>query len=330
MQAISFGQMPSEYRVKPVRREDYKEAKQNRENLMRQFDNNENLRRAYIQAVRTANLTDKELLSIAKYDAHKDDKYKMNTYTAALIAVPTIDTFLSGVTTDAPKLSGKLSTMGKAAVGWGGVFALAGLYNGAVNKITAISPTMQKFEEQHPVLKSLLGLAGFAALLIGGQKGINKLAEVLPKKLPGLTKDLAKVSDKVANYINETNLNVKILKPLKDKVVAWAVKNPKTASTGASALALSVPFMALGALFKAFTDKAEKSEQIKDTYNKLAEARQQNRDAVAMVNMRMQTAPLAMVANKYATNYGNEIESGEILEAEEVEDIEAEHLNIEA
>ena len=108
MQAISFGNMPSEYRVSPIRREDYKEAKQNRERMTRQFEEHDNLRRAYMEAVRTANLTDKQLLSIAKNDASKDDKYKFNTYAATLVAVPAIDTFMNGVTAQAPKLSGKL------------------------------------------------------------------------------------------------------------------------------------------------------------------------------------------------------------------------------
>lgn len=278
MQAISFGQqMPSEYKVKPIRREDFNEAQQNRAKMMQDFDRNENLRRAYMDAVMTANLTDKQLLAIAKNDANKDNKYKANTYAAALVAVPTVDTFLNGITTKAPKLSGKLGSMGKTAVGWGGVFALAGLYSAAVQKVTAISPTMQNLEEKHPVLKSLLSLAGFAALLIGGQKGISKLAEVLPKKLPGVAADITKAKTVVADFINNSKLNTKILKPMKDKVVAWAGKHPRMASTALSGLALSVPFMALGALFKVFTDKAEKAEQIRDTYNKLSEIRDNGR-----------------------------------------------------
>jgi hypothetical protein len=67
--------MPSEYRVRPIRREDYKEAQQNREKMMRSFEERENLRSAYLDVVRTANLSDKQLLGIAKKDASKDDKY---------------------------------------------------------------------------------------------------------------------------------------------------------------------------------------------------------------------------------------------------------------
>lgn len=327
MQAISFGQMPSDYRVKQIRREDYKEAQQNRERMMRQFDNNENLRRAYMAAVETANLTDKQLLSLAKQDAHKDDKYKVNTYAAALIGVPAVDTLVRGITTDAPKLSGKLSSMGKTAAGWAGVFALAGIYNGVVEKITAVSPTMQKLEEKHPVIKSLLSLAGFAAALIGGEKAIAKLSEVLPKKMPGVMADLTKFKATVASKINGSELNKSVLKPIKDKIVQWAAKNPKTASIALTSLALSVPFMAMGALFKAFTEKAEKSEQIKDTYNKLAEARKNAQIAVAMVDMGAQTAPIARITNKVVNDT-----SAEIAEASEnnSEVIEAEHIDIEA
>ncbi len=323
MQAISFGQVPSEYRVKPIRREDYKETQQNRERMMRNFENNENLRRAYMAAVETANLTDKQLLSIAKADAHKDDKYKMNTYAAALIGVPVADTLIKGVTTDAPKLSGKLGSMGKNALGWAGVFALSGIYNGVVEKITAVSPTMQKLEEKHPVIKSLLSLAGFAAVLIGGQKGLDKLAKVLPEKLPGVAKDLSKMKTKVAEYINKSKLSTDLYRPLKDKAIELATKHPRTASVALSALALSVPFMALGALFKAFTDKAEKSEQIKDTYNKLAEVRDKNRLAVKMVDMGAQTEPVARMSNSYANSANDDV-------IDVVANVEDEHLDIEA
>ncbi len=326
MQAISFGNMPSEYRVSPIRREDYKEAKQNRERMTRQFEEHDNLRRAYMEAVRTANLTDKQLLSIAKSDASKDDKYKFNTYAATLVAVPAIDTFMNGVTTQAPKLSGKLGAMGKAAVGWGGVFALAGLYGAAVQKVTAISPTMQKFEEKHPVLKSLLSLAGFAALLIGGQKGISKLAEVLPKKMPGVAADIAKSKTAIADFINNSKLNTKILKPMKDSIVEWAAKHPKTASTLFGGLSLSVPFMAIGALFKAFTEKAEKAEQIKDTYNKLAQVRDQSRIAVMMANMNAKTEPVTKIANQYEALNNNETDN----DVDVTDEANVEHLDIEA
>ncbi len=326
MQAISFGQVPSDYRVKQIRREDYKEAQQNRERMMRQFDNNENLRRAYMAAVETANLTDKQLLSIAKRDAHKDDKYKMNTYAAALIGVPVVDTLVKGITTDA-KLSGKLGSMGKNAAGWAGVFALAGIYNGVVEKITAVSPTMQKLEDKHPVIKSLLSLAGFAAALIGGEKAIAKLSEVLPKKIPGVMADLTKFKASVASKINGSELNKSVLKPIKDKVVQWAAKNPRTASIALTSLALSVPFMAMGALFKAFTEKAEKSEQIKDTYNKLAEARKNAQIAVAMVDMGAQTVPIARIANKVSTQIANEIEDADVIDFEADQ---TEHLDVKA
>jgi len=327
MQAISFGQTPSEYRVKPIRREDYKAAQQNRERMMRNFENNENLRRAYMAAVETANLTDKQLLSIAKADAHKDDKYKMNTYAAALIGVPVADTLIKGLTTDAPKLSGKLGSMGKTAAGWAGVFALAGIYNGVVEKITAVSPTMQKLEEKHPVIKSLLSLAGFAAVLIGGEKGLAKLAKILPEKLPGVAKDLSKMKTNIAEYLNKSKLSTDLYRPMKDKAIELATKHPRTASIALSALALSVPFMALGALFKAFSEKAEKAEQIKDTYNKLAEVRDKNRLAVMMVDMGAQTEPVARIANQYEKSVNNELNKDVI---DVTADVEEEHLDIEA
>ena len=283
MQAVSFKRMPSEYRVNPVKREDYKNAQFNRD-AMQNLEQNAELKKAYMDAVRLANLTDQQLLNIAKRDAHKDDKYKLNTYAATLLAVPTIDTFMKGITTEAPKLSGKLGAMGKTATGWAAAFALAGIYGDVVKKVTAVSPTMQKFKEKHPVLKSLLSLTGFMALLIGGQKGLSKLVNVLPKKMPGVAADLAKARTFVADFINNSKVNTKVLRPLKDKVVAWASKYPKATGTTLSALAWSVPAMVIGSLFKIFTDKAEKAEQVKDNYAKLVNVREQKRNLVEAIH----------------------------------------------
>ena len=301
MQPISFAS--SEFNVPPVRKNGvkYSQAANSRHYEKQTQDGidarQRRMAKAYRDAVNMANLTDKQLLAIAKKDAHRDDKHKMKTYAAALVGIPALDVAAKGVLTKAPKLSGKLSTMGKAAVGWGGVFALAGLYNGAVEKVTAVSPVFKRFEEKHPALSSLLGLTGFAATIIGAEAGVDKLAKVLPKKFPGVASDLGKMSAKVANVINESKITKKVLKPLKDKVVAFALKNPKATKVGVATLAFAAPALAVGALFKGLTDKAEKSEQIKETYNKLAKAREANRKAVQLVNSRIINEPLAVAAN---------------------------------
>lgn len=283
MQAISFGNKPLYHEGTRRNRVNYQSPLENLSGLS-QKEKKELMNAYYDKAVKMANMSDKDLLSIAKYDAHRNDKYKAGTYAATLAAVPVVDTFVNGITTNAPKLSGKLGVMGKTALTWGGVFALAGLYNTAIQKISAVSPAMQKFEDKHPIIKSLLSLAGFAGILIGGQKGIAKLAEVLPKRMPGVVADLAKARTSVANFINNSKLNAKILKPAKDKVVQWAVKHPKTSSIALSTLALSVPFMAMGALFKAFTDKSETAKQVKDNYAALVKVRNDSRKTVKMID----------------------------------------------
>ena len=326
MQAISFGNTSSDY-YKGVRvnKDGFRKPGRQHTQALSEREKTANLKALYNMSVIMANATDRDLLALAKKEAHSDDKYRAGTYAATVAAVPVADTLLRGLTTDAPKLSGKLSAMGKNGLLWGGVFALAGLYNAAVQKVTAVSPAMQKFEDKHPIIKSLLSLAGFAAVLVGGQKGLTKLAEVLSKRMPGMTADLAKAKTFVADFINNSKLNTKMLKPAKDKVVAWAAKNPKTSAFALSALALSVPFMAMGLLFKAFTDKLEKTAQVKDFYSQLLVAREQGRKIVGSIENDM-NAQRARQLNDciLASNYENELKPVVVNEEQ------AENLDIEA
>ena len=231
----------------------------------------------YRRTVEYANLSDQQLFKIAKLDASKDDKYKFNTYAAALVGVPVADTFIRGTLSEAPKLSGKLKTMGAIGAGWIGALALAGIYNGVVDKVTAVSPTLRRTEDRHPVITSILRLAGFAALLVGATKGMGKLKTTVAKKFPGFVKDYHKMAKSLGDKINNSSFNKKFVSRIKGKAIELANKHPKLAGATLSTLLLAAPFVAAGTLFKAITDKNEKSAKIADTYRKLASARELNR-----------------------------------------------------
>lgn len=297
MQQVSFSAIPNAYRVQPGHA-----IKTNAQRREQQYNldyqrNKENLAQAYQDAVMIANLKDEQLLSIAKVNANKDKKYSDKTYKTALIAVPVMDTVLNGAFTKSPKLSSKLGVMGKSAAGWAGVFALAGLYGGMVNKISAVSPVVRNFDEKHPVIKSLLTLAGFAGVLIGSDKAIKKLGEFLPKKFPEIAEGAAKMKAGIAKTIDKSLFNKKLVQPLKAKAITFAKHNPRLAGVTLAALALSVPFIAMGAVFKAITDRAEKAEQVKDTYKQLAVARNMNRQVVDKINQQAVTESIANLAN---------------------------------
>ncbi len=312
MQPINSVNMPSGYRVNPINRQDLAfkgEGKARHDEMFNEseIDKRRQLYESYNRAVEIANLKDQQLLSIAKADANRDDKYKFGTYAAALVGVPVADTFIRGAFTSG-KLSGRLGAMGKTAAGWAGAFALATLYNGLVDKVTAVTPVLKKAEDRHPVMSTFLRLAGFAAVLVGAHKGVHKLATILPKKFPGVSKDIKKYGTKIAKKIDNSALSTKVLAPLKEKVVAYAQKNPKTASALVSGAALSVPFLAFGTLFKAVTDKTEKAEKIQDNYNQLVNARNMHRAELDYINSGIFARNLqAAIAEANGTEQFNQI-----------------------
>ena len=244
-------------------------------------------RRAFYNTYRRnkefANLSDQQLLNIAKLDASRDDKYKFNTYTAALVGVPVVDTFVRGTLLGAPKLSGRLKSTGIIGAQWIGALALAGIYNGIVDKITAVTPVVRRSEERHPVISSLLRLAGFAAVLVGGVKGVSALKGSVAKHFPGFVRDYNKVSKSLAKKINDSKLNTKIIRPAKNKLIEFAAKHPKIAGTGLTAALWTAPVLAIGTMFKAITDRSEKADKIRDTYNKLAITREITRHKLAEI-----------------------------------------------
>ena len=304
MQPVSLSKIPLEYRIDQNKHEKPYQSRESR-NYTPNNLNKEELYNKYMDAVRIANLKDQELLSIAKADANKDDKYKAKTYTTALIGIPVADTLISGAFSRAPGLSGKLSTMGKVGAGWIGAFALAGLYNGMVDKITAVSPVIKRSEDRHPIISSILRLAGFAAVLVGAHKAISKLATTLPAKLPKTAAILAETKSKAASFINNSSLNKKVITPIKNKIAETAVKHPKVAGYGLTALALSVPALVIGTIFKSITDKNEKSEKIKDTYQNLLAARELNRMQLNLINS-------GLIANAFNTAIQAEIIDSEM------------------
>lgn len=297
MQPVSFTTVPNDYRVHPVHARRANAERNGNHGIDYQQQNKEHLAKAYQDAVAIANLKDEQLLSIAKVDANKNNKYSEKTYKTALLAVPVLDTVLNGAIAKSPKLSSKLGVMGKTAAGWAGAYALAGVYGGMVNKISAVSPVVRNFEEKHPVIKSLMTLAGFAGVLIGSDMAVKKLGEVLPKKFPEIAAGTSKLKAGIAKTVDKSFFNKKLVRPLKARAMAFAKHNPRLAGVTVATLALSVPFIAMGTLFKAITERAEKAAQVQDTYKQLAAVRNANRQVVDKINQQAVSESIANLAN---------------------------------
>ena len=257
MEAISFN--PSiNYSNYSVTNENYRPKRKYSEKDIEKIKKAKNrFEQTYNYHTQIANLKNEDLYKIARADASKTDKYKVPTYTAALATIPVVDTLVSGAFTKGP-LSTKMAGMGRNALAWGGILALAGLYNGVVEKITEVVPVARKLEENHPIIKSILSIAGFVAVATAGQKGLSLLTKHAATHMPKLATKMAGWKAGLKTRINNSKLATKVYQPIVDGIKSFGVKHPKMANAGIATAALATPILTGGVLFKALTDKSEK------------------------------------------------------------------------
>lgn len=266
----------------------------------------------YQKARNLSELNDEQMKTLSKAIASRDDKHKLNTYTAALVGIPVLDTIAKTVYTPG-NLSGKISTAGKTAGMWGGTFILATLYNSLTNKISAVSPVARKFGDDHPVLASLLNLAGFGGVLVGAKKGLDLLISKSGLVFPKLAEYVRDFSAGTALKVNQSKINQKVLTPVAEQISKTASKFPKTSTVLKSALGLGAFAWAIGLTFKAIADRAESKNKAQSVYEGLKNARQQNINTLA--NVLKADAINEKIKEREINAARNEIQQAQFLQA---------------
>ncbi len=345
MQPVSLQSMPNSYRINAIghdrsfgrRRmseEEYSKyndpefqqmsALRARKDLINSQDRFE---RAYENSSAIANLSNRELRDISNAYAAKDRKYSEGTYKAALLGIPALDVF-SRTIMKSGTMSQKGAFAAKAAGGWLGVFGLGAAYSVAVNKIMSVSPVARDFNDKHPIISTILNIAGIWGVLAGAQKLAGQVKTVIPKILPKSgsfsAEHIGNVAKGIGAKLDKSSLNTKVVSPAMTKLMNSAKSNPRAAGLIGSVLYSGAFLWAAATLFKAVTEKAENSKKSDEIYNQLTQAREVNREIVEKVDSGEIISPAAKAANNMAVKIQarmDELRAAARQEASEAEKI---------
>ncbi len=167
-------------------------------------------------------LDDNQVRQIAYAKASHDvnDKKHKRISNALYFSIPIAAGLASAVR--APKAASltralRVNNFVTTALQWAGTFLAIDLVFGAKRKLDKVSPAMNKFSQENPVLSTLGTIGASIAALWGLGKGSSKLvsklaAKVTPEQTEQATKLLNKFSDKLNNNKFLNNLSKQLEK----------------------------------------------------------------------------------------------------------------------
>ena len=129
---------------------------------------------------------------------------------------------LASVATNSAKVTSKLSPLlknaaifGKSALGWAGAFLAIDLLIAGKNKLTQKSETLQKFDREHPILSTVIGVGATLATLVLGAKGLKKLAPMAKKLVkPEFAEKISKAANNFITKLNDKVTGSKVIDKL--------------------------------------------------------------------------------------------------------------------
>lgn len=247
------------------------------------------------EAVSFVDLNDRQLKNLAySINNNKDGqpKKKRHPLLTTFLAMPVVDTIASGVLVSKisvlPKeqaeilrnapLSVRTFCAAKTAANWCGGLAILGLYNVAKKAIASKSPGIQKFEQDHPVANFLTDMAlitgAFFLALKGSRSQLTKYFAKHPEKELNLNNKLVNM----ANRLDNTNFNNKVLPKMAGRASQFAEKAPFLAKAGRFTLANSIWILLAGSILHNGGRTRKDDANVEQTYQKLktaqAEAKQ--------------------------------------------------------
>lgn len=238
------------------------------------------------------NLDDSELrqLAYASSDDNKENKKQSNSITRTLCAIPIVDTIASGILaqkivlnansgeileTCKPALSTKVHAAGNTAIGWAVALGFVGLYNAVKNSVVSKSPSLQRFNNEHPVGAFItdvgLILGGFILGGFGLAKLHNNIKEKHPERIVEGQEHLKQLHEKMDN----TKFNKETLPKITAKLAEFEEKMPRLFKAGKFALANSMWILAGVAILQTIKHSGDRQEKIDQNYQTLKMAQLQ-------------------------------------------------------
>lgn len=247
-----------------------------------------NSHKNFEDAVKLVKMDDSQLKFLAYAKSYDEDSEKKHRKSALRMfyAIPIVDSLASGVLLEKlekqvktskkakkamtelvnPNLSERVGIAAKRGALWAGAIAIVGTYCKIKNKIISKSPSLQDFEQRHPLLSLMRDFGLLGSIYIAGKMGLgsDKVKNIREKS--EIVKSFNKLGKTVGNVIDESTFNKKIVPEISKCSKTISKKAPWAAIAGKFALANSVLILFGAAIVKMIAHERKESKKVENAY----------------------------------------------------------------
>ena len=194
------------------------------------------------------NLNDQQLYQMAEYQTAISADNSQFGNNSILYGIPLLDSFTKAATCEGT-MGAKAATFVGRMGRWVGFFALASVYNNALDSVKEQFPAVKKFDKDHPVMSTVLNVMGLWIGVDYAYKGIKKLGTKIAEKYPKQMEMLNVKKQNMFSKLDNAWMSNNIYNPV-SKGVKYLEKHYPEATKGLKSI---VPWVAPLIVAGAFT-----------------------------------------------------------------------------
>ena len=223
------------------------------------------------------NLNDQQLYQMAEYQTALGADNSKLANNSLLYGIPLIDSFTRAAMNPGT-MDSKAMTFTNRMLGWVGFFALASIYNNAIDSVKETFPAVKKFDKDHPVLSTVLNVMGLWVGIDYAYKGIKKLNSKLIEKYPEKFEKFQTQKADLFKKMNNPWLEEHLYKPISKGMKYMESKFPES-TKGLKAVAPWVaPIIVAGAFTKSLCMLNDMKNNTQANFNHLKQIQEQFRE----------------------------------------------------
>lgn len=232
------------------------------------------------------NMDDSELrrLAYVRSNNNEENQKQNNSITRTICAIPVVDTIANGILAEKfvinansgeileackPSLSTKVHTAGNTAIGWAAALGFVGLYNAVKDSVVSKSPSLQRFNNDHPVGAFITDVGLILGGFILGGFGLTKLHNNIKEKHPEKVVESEEHLKQLWGKIDNTKFNKETLPKITARLAEFEKEAPGLFKAGKFALANSMWILAGVAVLQTIKHSNKRQEKIDKNYQTL-------------------------------------------------------------
>ena len=220
------------------------------------------------------NLNDQQLYQMAEYQTALGADNSKLANNSILYGVPLLDSFTRAAM-NPNTMGSKAMTFAGRMLGWVGFFALASVYNNALDSVKEHFPAVKQFDKDHPVMSTALNVMGLWIGIDYAYKGLKKLGAMAVKKYPEKFEQLKAQKENFFGKLDNPWLEKNLYKPVSKGVKYLEQHFPEATKGLKSVLPWLAPVLVAGAFTKSLCMLNDMKNNTQANFNHLKQIQEQ-------------------------------------------------------